>query len=53
MCKETDKNWRFGVVGNIVSERIDDEGILRYGTEAFTGGTKVYFLQSIIGMANL
>ena len=42
MCKETDKNWRFGVAGNIVSERIDDEGILRYGTKTFTGGTKVY-----------
>ena len=42
MCKENDKNWRFGVVGNIVKKRIDDEGILRYGTKAFTGGTKVY-----------
>ena len=44
MCKETDKNWSFGVAGNIVSKRVDDEGILHYGTKAFTGGTKVYFL---------
>ena len=42
MCKENDKNWRFGVVGNIVKKHIDDEGILCYGTKAFTGGTKVY-----------
>ena len=35
-------NWRFGVVGNIVKQHLDSEGIVRYGTKAFTGGTKVY-----------
>lgn len=35
-------NWRFGVVGNIVKQHLDSEGVLRYGTKAFTGGTKVY-----------
>jgi len=35
-------NWRFGVVGNIVKQHLDNEGIIRYGTKAFTGGTKVY-----------
>ena len=36
------KNWRFCVVGNIVKTHLDDEGVIRYGTKAFTGGTKVY-----------
>ena len=34
--------WRFGVVGNIVSEHTDDDGNVYYGTKAFTPGTKVY-----------
>lgn len=34
--------WKFCVVGNIVRERIDEDGILRYGTPAFKGGTRVY-----------
>lgn len=34
--------WRFCVCGNIVAQHIDDEGIVRYGTKAFTSGTKVY-----------
>ena len=34
--------WRFGVVGNIVSEHTDDNGNVYYGTKAFTPGTKVY-----------
>lgn len=34
--------WRFGVAGNIVAQHIDENGILRFGTPAFTGGTKVY-----------
>lgn len=34
--------WRFCVVGNIVKTHADEEGITRYGTKAFTGGTKVY-----------
>ena len=42
MCMENDKNWRFGVVGNIVREHMDDNGIIRYGTKAFKGETKVY-----------
>ena len=35
-------NWRFGVVGNIVSEHTDENGNTYYGTKAFTPGTKVY-----------
>ena len=35
-------NWRFGVIGNIVKQHLDSEGVVRYGTKAFTGGTKVY-----------
>lgn len=35
-------NWRFGVVGNIVKQHLDIEGVVRYGTKVFTGGTKVY-----------
>lgn len=34
--------WRFGAAGNIVKQHIDDEGVTRFGTKAFTGGTKVY-----------
>lgn len=37
-----EKNWRFCVVGNIVKTHYDEEGIIRYGTKAFPGGTKVY-----------
>lgn len=40
------KNWRYCVVGNIVKTRIDKDGILRYGTSAFTGGTKVYLCRN-------
>ena len=39
---EDNREWRYCVVGNIVETRIDENGILRYGTSAFTGGTKVY-----------
>ena len=34
--------WRFAVAGNIKKTRIDENGILRYGTAAFKGNTKVY-----------
>ena len=34
--------WRYCVVGNIVKSHYDENGILRYGTPAFIGGTKVY-----------
>ena len=37
-----ENNWRYCVVGNIVRTRIDKDGNFRYGTSAFTGGTKVY-----------
>ena len=30
------------MVGNIVKERIDENGVLRHGTAAFKGGTGVY-----------
>ena len=36
------KEWRFCVVGNIIYSHTDNDGVLRYGTKAFTGGTKVY-----------
>ena len=29
-------------MGNIVKTHLDEEGVVRYGTKAFTGGTKVY-----------
>lgn len=34
--------WRYCVVGNIVKSHYDADGILRYGTSAYVGGTKVY-----------
>ena len=34
--------WQYCVVGNIVKTRIDKNGVLRHGTSAFSGGTKVY-----------
>lgn len=34
--------WRFGVVANISHSHLDENGELRYGTKAFTPGTKVY-----------
>ena len=37
-----DNKWRFSVVGNIVKTHKDDNSITRYGTKAFSGGTKVY-----------
>lgn len=37
-----ESKWRFGVVGNIISEHTDDSGNVYYGTKAFTSGTKVY-----------
>ena len=36
------KKWKYCVVGNITKSHIDENGILRYGTPAFTGGTRVY-----------
>ena len=39
---ENEQNWRFCAVGNIVKSHLDEEGVQRYGTKAFTGGTKVY-----------
>ena len=35
-------NWRWAVAGNIKKTRIDENGILRYGTSAFKGNAKVY-----------
>lgn len=34
--------WRYAVAGNIKKIRIDENGVLRYGTAAFKGNTKVY-----------
>ena len=36
------KAWKYCVVGNIVRDRIDENGALRHGTAAFKGGTRVY-----------
>ena len=36
------QNWTYCVVGNIKKTHYDEDGTLRYGTAAFTGGTKVY-----------
>lgn len=36
------KAFKYCVVGNIVRERIDENGVLRHGTAAFKGGTRVY-----------
>lgn len=36
------KEWKYCVVGNITKSHTDKDGILRYGTPAFSGGTKVY-----------
>ena len=30
------------MVGNVIKQRVDEEGKIRYGTASFTGGTKVY-----------
>lgn len=35
-------DWKFCAVGNIVKSHVDENGVLRYGTSAFSGGTKVY-----------
>lgn len=53
MESEKNNNWRFGVVGNIVRQHLDDKGIIRYGTKAFCGGTKVYIRECNIFCVNL
>ena len=37
-----EKLWRYAVAGNIKKTRIDENGVLRYGTAAYKGNTKVY-----------
>lgn len=39
---EEKQNWTYCVVGNIKKTHYDEDGTLRYGTAAFTGGTRVY-----------
>lgn len=39
---EETMKWKYCVVGNIVKNRIDENGVLRHGTVAFRGGTRVY-----------
>lgn len=36
------KLWQYAVAGNIKRTRIDENGVLRYGTAAFKGNTRVY-----------
>ena len=36
------KKWKYCVVGNIVNDRMDENGVFRHGTAAFKGGTRVY-----------
>ena len=38
--------WRYCVIGSIIPEHIDNEGIVRYGTKSFPGGRKVYLSKS-------
>ena len=33
---------KYCVIGNIVMEHLDENGVLRYGTASFPGGRKVY-----------
>ena len=33
---------KYGVIGNIAKEHIDENGVVRYGTASFPGGRKVY-----------
>ena len=41
--KITNNNrWKYCTVGNIVKTRIDEDGVVRYGTKQYSGGTKVY-----------
>lgn len=35
-------DWKYCAVGNITEVHLDGNGILRHGSPAFTGGTKVY-----------
>ncbi len=39
---EEKQNWTYCVVGNIKKTHFDEDGVLRYGTAAFSGGAKVY-----------
>ena len=36
------KKFKYCVIGNIKKTHVDADGVLRYGTPAFSGGTKVY-----------
>ena len=40
--RRLEQPWRYAVAGNIKKTRIDENGILRYGTSQFKGNTKVY-----------
>lgn len=39
---KSNPRWRYCVIGNITKNHYDEQEILRYGTKAFRGGTKVY-----------
>ena len=39
--------WKYAVAGNIKKSHLDENGIERYGTLAFTGNTKVYLCGKI------
>ena len=40
---------KYCVIGNIVMEHVDKEGITRYGTAAFPGGRKAYISRRLWG----
>ena len=40
---KTKQAWRWCIAGNIVKSHEDENGVTRYGTKAFSGGTKVYY----------
>ena len=46
--KDSAKDWQFGVVANISHSHLDENGVIRYGTKSFVGGTKVYLPKSWI-----
>ena len=39
---QEEPEWKHAAVGNIVKERIDENGELKHGTREFSGGTKLY-----------
>lgn len=43
-------NWRFCAVGNIKPQHTDANGTVRYGTKAFSGGSKIYICDTTLDL---